>query len=194
MDKIKSAYEMALQRFNQRKEVPQSEIERMEYEPAGKALAARFLREKDFDLLAEIGKYPENVRQYVIEGAQETFLNNIYLPVDRLSLESSQKAMKGLSLLKKDRQSLEKAYSQLKYLFQYYEQALAQTYSQFKEGFAAKINATVKSLERRTGTKLKADPEKQPGFREEWSKVLSMLNSQYEVPLKEQKERLRNIK
>ena len=41
MDRIKSAYEMA-ERFSKRKEVPRSEIDRMEYESAGSRAAAAF--------------------------------------------------------------------------------------------------------------------------------------------------------
>lgn len=88
---------------------------------------------------------------------------------------------------------MREVFSQMEYLFQYYEQALAQAYSQFKENFAAKINSTVKSLEKRAGAKLKVDPEKQPSFREKWIKVLGRLNGQYEIILEEQKEKLRKI-
>lgn len=190
MDKIKSAYEMALERIKQRKEVPQSEIDRMEHMPVGKALAANFLREKGYDLLAEFAKYPENIKEYLIEGAQETFLNNISLPADKSTLETNKRAMEGLYQIKKNKRAVGEVFSQLEYLFQYYEQSLAQTYSQFKETFAAKISA---ALEKRIGTRLKIDPEKQPGFREEWMKYLSRLNSQYEGILAEQKEKLRKI-
>ena len=190
MGKVKSAYEIALERFKQRGEAPQREIDRMENVPVGKALAAIFLKQKDYNILAEIDKHPENVREYLIEGARETFLNNISLPADSSTLETNKRAMEGLFQIKNDKRGVGEIFSQLEYLFHYYEQSLTQAYSQFKESYAAKISA---ALEQRIGTRMKVDPEKQPGFREEWMKYLSRLNSQYEGLLAEQKEKLRRI-
>jgi len=193
LNKIRSAYEMALERFKERQEVPQAEIERMEYLPVGKGLAAKFLREGNYDITAEINKYPINFKDYLIEGAQETFLNNISLPVEEATIETNKKSMQGLLKIKKDKHAINDIYSQIDHLFQYYTQTLAQTYRQFKDSFAAKINETVKLVEQRTGTKVKVDPEKQPGFREEWMKYLGRLNNEYEEVLAEHKKKLRNI-
>jgi len=190
LGKVKSAYEMALERLKQRGEVPQREIDRMENVPAGKALAANFLREKESNILAEIGKQPENIREFLLEGAREAFLNNISLPTDSSTLETNKRAMEGLLQITNDKRGVGEIFSQLEYLFHYYEQSLTQAYSQFKESYAAKIGA---ALEQRIGTKVKVDPEKQPGFREEWMKYQSRLNSQYEGLLAEQKEKLFRI-
>lgn len=194
MDRIKSAYEMALERFKQRKEVPQSEIDRMEYVPVGKALAANFLREKNYDITAEINKYPNDIKVYLIEGAQETFLSNISLPIEISTMKTNKRAIEGLVKIKKNKQAVKEVCNQLEHLFRYYGQAMAQTYSQFKDNFTSRINETVNLMEKRTGTKIKVDPEKQPGFREEWMKFCGRLNRQYEGILTEQKEKLRNIK
>ncbi len=193
MSKIKTAYEMALERFKAREEVPQAEIDRMEYIPVGKGLAANFLKEANYDLTSEINKYPAAFKEYLIEGAQETLLNNISLPAEEETIKTNRKSMQGLLEIKRNKQAINAVYSQMEHLFQYYTQTLAQTYRQFKESFTAKINDTVKMMEQRTGTKVKADPEKQPGFREEWMKHLGRLNNQYETALAEHKEKLRRI-
>jgi hypothetical protein len=194
LDRIKSAYEVALERVEQRKEVPQAEMDRMEYEPVGQTIAAFFLRDKDYNLLAEIEKYPQQYRGYILDGIQKTLFSNILPPKDKNTLESNLKAMQGLLLIKKDKSAVEEILSQLENLFRYYEQALNQTYNQFKQRFEEKLGPTIRSIEKRTGQKFKIDPEKQPGFREEWSKVLGHLNYQYEMVLDEQKDKLRNIK
>jgi len=193
LDKIKSAYEMALERFNQRKEVPRSEIERLEYMPVGKAVAASYLRKKDYDIISELEKYPDSVKKYIIEGIQETFFNNILPPADDSARETNKRAMEGILLLKRDKRAVKEVFGQMEYLFKYYEQAVFHAYSQFKENFAAKINTTLKSMEKMMGGRVKVNPEKQPGFREEWMKVLSRLNSQYAEILGEQKDKLRRI-
>jgi len=194
LDRIKSAYEMALERFQQRKEVPQAEMDRMEYEPIGKTAAAIFLREKDYDLTAEAAKYPQQFQGYVLEGIQKTLLSNLLPPLDKETLESNRRAMQGLLLIKTDKDAVKEVLVQLENLFKYYEQALAQAYVQFKQRFTEKLSPSIRSMEKRTGQKVKLDPEKQPGFREEWNKVVGHLNAQYEQVLDEQKEKLRNIK
>ena len=194
MDRIKSAYEMALERFKQRNEVPKAEMDRMEYEPVGKTAAAIFLREKDYDMMTEVGKYPHEFQGYVLEGVQKTLLSNLLPPKDKDTLEDNLRAMQGLILIKKDKGGVKKILSQLENLFKYYEQALAQTYNQFKYQFAEKLSPSIRAAEKRTGQKIKLDPEKQPGFREEWDKVVGRLNYQYEQVLEEQKEKLRNLK
>jgi hypothetical protein len=185
---------MALERFKQRDEVPKAEMDRMEYEPVGKTAAAIFLREKDYDMMAEVGKYPHEFKGYIFEGIQKTLLSNLLPPKDKDTLEDNLKAMQGLLLIKKDKRGVKEILSQLENLFKYYEQALAQTYSQFKHQFAEKLSPSIRAMEKRTGQKIKLDPEKQPGFGEEWNRVVGHLNYQYEQVLEEQKEKLRNLK
>lgn len=193
MDKIKSAYEMAMERFQQRKEVPRSEIDRLEYMPVGRAIAANYLRDSNYDIFAEMGRHSEDYKKYIIEGAQETFLSNILPPVDKTAWTTNKRVMEGLLLIKEDKQAVGEVYGRLERLFKYYEQALVQTYSQFKDDYSAKIDAAARSMGRTAGGNLKIDPEKQPGFREEWMKLLSRLNEQYAGALGEQKDKLRKI-
>lgn len=182
-----------MERFKQRKEIPQSEINRMEFVPEGQALAAKYLKEKGFDLLSEAGKHPEDMKNYILEGAQETFLSNILLPADKSALEANKRAMDGLLLIKRNKNGLKEALSQLEHLFQYYERTMEQAFGQFKERYAAKMDASLKTMEKRMGRKIKIDPEKQPGFREEWLRAVSGINGQYEQLLREQKDRIRAL-
>ena len=117
MDRIKSAYEMAMERFSKRKEVPRSEIDRMEYEPMGNAAAAAFLKNREYDLKSEIERHPEPYRGYVAGGIQKTLLHNIMLPADQSLKETNRRAMEGLLAVKKNRRALEELFSQLEHLF-----------------------------------------------------------------------------
>lgn len=148
LERIKSAYEVALERIKQRKEVPQAEIDRMDYEPVGKTIAAAFLREKDYDLLAEIKRYPQQYREYIIEGVQQTLFNNILPPKDKNTLEANLKAMQGIVLIKKNKKAVEEILGQLENLFKYYEQALEHTYSAFKQRYLEKLGPTIRAVEK----------------------------------------------
>ncbi len=194
MDKIRSAYEMAMERFNQRKAVPQEDIDKMEHVPVGKAIAAKYLREKDYDIFSEVNKYSKKMRGYIIEGIQETILSNILLPLDKATYETNKKAMEGLLLIKGNKRATSEILSQMEHLFQYYGRSVEQAYSKFREMYAAKIGSSLQALGKKVGAKIKIDPEKQPGFREEWLMAIGGLNAQYEQLLGEHKEKLRKIR
>ena len=194
MDRIKSAYEMAMERFKGRKEVPPEEIEKMEYAPIGKALAAKFLWEKEFDFLQEINKHPDKIKGYILAGAQEVFLSNIQMPVDKSTLETTNKALKGMFIVKRNKDALKEISGQMEHLFNYYEKTIEQAFGQFKDSFSARMSASMGSIEQKVGSKVKIDPEKHPGFREEWMRAVSNLNEQYNNLLAEQKEKIKKIK
>ncbi len=194
MDRIKSAYEMAMERFKGRKEVPPEEIEKMEYTPIGKALAAKFLWEKEFDLLREINKHSDKFKGHILAGAQEAFLSNIQMPVDKKTMETTNKALKGMFIIKTNKDALKEISGQMEHLFNYYEKTIEQAFDQFKDNFSARMSASMNSIEQKVGGKIKIDPEKHPGFREEWMRAVSSLNDQYNSLLAEQKEKMKKIK
>jgi hypothetical protein len=165
----------------------------IEYTPKGNAAAARFLEEKNFDLLAELERYGGDVRGYVLEGIEETFLRNIQLPKDELTQEMNKRAMEGLLLVKKNKGALRQVFSELEYLFTYYTQALDHTYENLKESFSARLAPTQKALEQQLGAKLKVNVERHPAFLEEWTRLQQQLDTQYEAVLNEQKEKIRRI-
>ncbi len=194
MDKIKTAYEIAMEKVNKIKEIPQEEIDKMEYIPKGKSIGALFLRDKNIDILKEVNKYPEKYRNYIIEGIQESLLQNLHLPFDKSISEFNEKVKDGLFAIKKNKNALREVFKQLDHLFSYYEQTISQAYLQFKENFSLQLKESVKALEKRLGTQVKIDPEKQPGFYEEWVRFASHINSQYEKILQEQKNYIKQIK
>ncbi|HIE13142.1 MAG TPA: hypothetical protein EYP63_06935, partial [Desulfotomaculum sp.] len=135
MDRIKTAYEKALERIS-KMNLADVDVSSVEYIPKGGAVAARFLRDKDFDLIAELEKYSEDVRGYVREGILEALLRNIQLPKDEQAQDANRRAMDGLLAIKKDKRVLKQIFSELEYLFNYYMQAVAHSYANLKESFA----------------------------------------------------------
>uniref|UniRef100_A0A7C1F339 Uncharacterized protein n=1 Tax=Ammonifex degensii TaxID=42838 RepID=A0A7C1F339_9THEO len=192
MDKIKSAYEKALEKLRAMN-LEEIDLTGVEFEPKGSAAAARFLNEKNFDLLGELNRYPEGVREYVKKGMEETLLQNIQLPADENTAETNRRAMEGLLALKKNKSALKQIFSELEYLFNYYTRALEHTYANLKESFAARLEQTQEALQRQLGVKVRVDVERHPAFLEEWLRVQGELNGQYESVLAEQKGKIRGI-
>ena len=191
-ERIKSAYEKALERAASVK-LESADLKKLEYFPQGQSLAAKFLRERDFDLLGALKSFKEEDLPYVREGMEETFLQNIQLPRDEEGIKTSQKALQGLLLLKKDKSKLRKIIEEIEYLFSYYLQAQQQIFHELKEEMGQRLAGAQEALERQLGMKVNIQLERQPFFQEEWLRRERELSSQYEALLNEKKEKIRRL-
>ncbi len=194
MGEIKSAWEKAMEKANNLGKLSPDEADKFKYVPLGNALAAQYLREKAYDLEAELTKYKDsNAMRYVTEGAEEILLGNIFLPRSEQSKQDVKKAMTGIKLIKKDKRRVEVIFDQINNLLDYYEQARQQAFVQLKSNFAAKLQQAAAALEQQAGTRVSIDPERQPQFQEAWLKISSQLDDQYEKVLQEHKQQISKI-
>ena len=192
MGDIKSAREIAMEKVEKLDKATDEERLKWKYVPEGEKLAARYLK-KDCDLAAELGKYEEKVKRYVIEGAGEILIRNIDLPRDDSTRRNNRRAMDGLKTIKGDKVSVENVYSKIRRIFNHYveqgEQQRKQAYETFKAEFEAKVQQAVQQqLGSFAGFKI--DVEKQPQFQEEWRNIQAQLDLQYVKLLDEYKHEL----
>ncbi len=195
MGDIKSAREIAMEKIEKLGKATDEERLRWKYLPEGEKLAARYIK-KDFNLAAELSQYEENVRRYIVEGAEDILIRNINLPKDDLAKKNSKRAMDGLKNLKSDKVDVENVYSKIRRIFSHYveqgEQQRKQTYESLKAEFEAKLQ---QAMQQQLGllVGIKIDVERQPQFQEEWRKVQTQLDSQYLKLLGEYKQELSSI-
>jgi hypothetical protein len=194
MGEIKSAFEKAMEKIANLEKASPEELRRMEYVPKGGALAAKYLQEEGYDLRGELNKYETNLRKYLLEGAEETFLRNIALPQDKYARQRIKKAMEGIVVLKGNRKRLEGIFEKMEHLFNYYEQTSQQAYEQLRGNFEMQMREAKRQLEQQTGRKVEIRPEQQPQFQEEWRRTLAAINAQYEKVLEEQKQEIKGIR
>jgi ATP-dependent Zn protease len=194
MSEMKSAFEKAMERVEQLGKASPEELQRMEYVPKGTALAAVFLRQEDYNLQAEVAKYDDAVKGYLVEGAEDTFLKNISLPVNQNGILSSKRAMEGILALKGKKRELEELLQQIEHLFDYYGQARQQLFTDLKRSFEDKIRATQASMGQQVGARGDFQAEMHPQFQEELRRTLTQLNTQYEGVLEEHKQQIKRIK
>ena len=194
-DIIKSAREIAMEKVEALGEVTDEERLRWKYVPDGEKLAVRYIKQR-CNLAAELSRYEEKVRKYIVEGAEDILIRNINLPKDDSAKTSNRQAMEGLKALKSDKVSVENVYSKMRRIFKHYveegEQQRKQAYEQLKAEFEAKVQ---QALAQQLGTTVgfEIDVERQPQFQEEWHKLQSQLDSQYITLLDEYKRELRDI-
>lgn len=188
-ERIKTALEKAMERIADIR-VSNEELEQEEHRDAGKSAAARFLAERNFDLAAALAEYPENGGPYFRDGAAEILIESLHPPANEATAEANRRAMEGIGLLKRDRETIMQIFSELEYLFDYYQQALRQAQLHLREAFERRAGETQRLIEEQTGVKMRVNPENSPQFREEWLRTANRIDTQYEEFLREHKARL----
>ncbi len=195
MGDIKSALEIAMEKVEKLGKATDEERLKWKYVPEGEKLAARYIKE-DCNLVVELGQYQENIRKYIIAGAEDILIRDINLPQDDLAKRKNRQAMDGLKVLKSDKVGVENVYSKLRRIFEHYkeqgEQQKNQAYESLKTEFEAKVQ---QAIQQQLGSlmRIKIDIEKQPQFQEEWRKIQTQLDSQYLKLLDEYKQELSGI-
>jgi hypothetical protein len=190
MSEMKSAWEKAMERVEKLGKLSEEELKQLEHQPAGNKLAAKYLQETDYNLDAELTKYKgTGARRYVLQGIQEIFLRNIFLPRNEHDMQTVKKAMAGLRLLKENKNLLDTIVDRIANMLNYYIQARQQTYLQFKQDFEAKLQQANQAMKQQMGA-AHIEPEAHPQFGEEWRRISSQLDAQYEKALEEQKQQI----
>ncbi len=195
MSDMKSALERALERAERLGEVSDEDRKRWKYVPEGEKLAARHMKNEG-DLLAELDRYDQSSRQFVVEGAQGILVNSIELPRNEHLKKVNKRAMEALKELKRDKVSLENVYTKLRRVLSHYEQEgeqqRRQAYDQVKRDVEMKMR---QAMQQQLGAAAPAriNVEAQPQFQQEWRRTLVQLESQYLTLLEEFKQEMLSI-
>ncbi len=197
MADIKSAYEIAMEKIKDIESATPEERMKWKFVPKGEELAAKYMKD-DVNLMAELSKYKDEEKQYVIQGVSAILVRNIDLPKNDAIKKNNRKAMDGIKIIKKDKAGVENVFSKIRYIFNHYaEQGEAQkkeAYEQVKEQFALKLQQAVQQQMGANARMNNIDVERHPQFQEEWRKMLIRLDSQYIQHLNEYKHDLLALK
>jgi hypothetical protein len=195
MGEMKSAFERAMERAESLGKASEEDLRRWKYLPEGEKLAAKYLI-NECDLVVEIGKYDDDARQLVSEGAQGILVKNIDLPRNELAKKANKKAMEAIKELKRDKVSLENVYTKLRRIFNHYEQEGEQQRRQAYEAVKRDVEAKMRqALQQQLGASApeRIDVESQPQFQQELRQALAQLESQYLTLLGEYRQEILGI-
>jgi len=195
MDEMKSAFERAMERAESLGKASEEDLRRWKYLPEGEKLAAKYLI-NECDLVVEIGRYDDDARQLVSEGAQGILVKNIDLPRNELAKKANKKAMEAIKELKRDKVSLENVYTKLRRIFNHYEQEGEQQRRQAYEAVKRDVEAKMRqALQQQLGASAPAriNVESQPQFQQELRLALAQLESQYLTLLGEYRQEILGI-
>ena len=194
MEELRSAFDIAMDRAKKLGEASPEEVKKRDLVPQGKRLAAGYLK-GECSLTAELGKYDDEARGHVAEGAGGILMRNIDLPRSDVIKGINRMAMDGIKGLKADKGGVENVYSKMRRLFKHYEQEGEQQRREAYETFKREFQARLEQQARQQGLPLPANigVERQPQFQEQWRRALFQLDEQYYKLLEEYKRELEGI-
>ena len=195
MGDVKSAFEIAMEKIKDIEPATQEERLKWKFIPKGEELAGKHMKD-DVSLVAELSKYSEQEKKYVMQGISSILTRNIDLPKNDAVKKNNRKAMDGIKLIKKDKTAVENVFSKIRYIFNHYaeqgEMQKKEAYEQVKEQFAMKLQQAVQQ-QMGTNARMDINVEQHPQFQEEWRKTLLRMDAQYTQHLTEYKHALQSI-
>ena len=194
MDEMKTALERAMERADRLGKASEEDRKRWKYVPEGERLAAEHLK-GERDLLVEIGRYDEEARPLVMEGAQGVLVGGVDLPATDVAKARNKRAMEAIKELKRDKVAVENVYTKMRRVFNHYEQEgeqqRRQVYEEVKREFETKLVQAMQQSGQPVPKKLNVDTL--PQFQDEWRRAVSQLDSQYTRLLDEYKQEILSI-
>ena len=178
-EEIKSTLEIVLEKVEKIGKASKEELRREELVKKGRRLAARFLQEKDFDLLKELARLSPEDKPLVLKGAVDTLVRNVTFPRDEHALSEIERALLGLEKIFSAFPQVKQLTAEIKKILLLYLQQQKQLYEQFREQFEAQMAGVEEALKKQYGEGIKVDVELQPQFQEEWRKLKGQLEEQY---------------
>jgi len=185
MAEIKSTLEKVLERAASMGRASQEEIQADEQVKEGMRMAADYLQGKEMDLSqvmeATVGS------GLVKKGLVQVFLRNIALPRYD-DLQRAERAMQGLLELARGSGDLVSVFRDMKGILDHYLQHLKEVRQQVEEAFRQQMEQALSQQTGQKGLGMKVDPALHPKFQEEWTRVKSDLDDQYNKVLQQHKD------
>jgi len=185
MAEIKSTLEKVMERAASMGRASQQEIQTEERTKEGMRMAADYLQGKEVDFSGIMEA--TGVSALVKKGLVQIFLRNITLPRDD-EKQRAEKAMQGLLELAKGSGDLESVFRDMKGILEHYQQHKKEVHQQVEDAFRQQMEQALAQQTGQKGLGMKMDPMMHPKFQEEWSRVKSDLDGQYNNVLQQHKE------
>lgn len=185
MAEIKSTLEKVLERAAAMGRASQEEMQAEEQEKKGMRLAADYLQGQELDL-SEIIEQTQGAG-LVKRGLVQVFLRNISLPRNS-DLSRAERAMQGLLEMARGSADLASVFRDMKGILDHYQNHLKEVRQQLEDAFRQQLE---QAMNRQTGQQdlgLKINPALHPKFQEEWTRIKSDLDGQYNKVLQQHKE------
>ena len=195
MDKMKNAFERAMERVTSLGDATSEDKLRFSWEPKGRKKASEFLNGQG-NLSEFLETCDEEITSLVIEGIKHVLLNNIVLPEDEAQMKRITRAIEGFEQIIPNNPSLKEILERINYivssLLSYRQDKLKEVYEQFKTRFESTVRQTLQQ-QGNIQPDMPLNVEAMPQFAQEWNKVRVQFEAQYQATLDEQKKLLQDL-
>ena len=185
MAEIKSTLEKVMERAASMGRATQEEIATEERVKDGMRMGADYLRGEDVDFSNALEQTTSSV--LVKRGLVQAFLRNITLPRDD-EQQRAERSMQGLLALGKGSGDLLSIFKEMKGILDHYQQRKKEILQQLEDSFRQQMEQALAQQTGQAGLGMKVDPTLHPKFQEEWSRVKSELDTQYNQALNQHKD------
>ena len=185
MAEIKSTLEKVLERAAAMGNASQEEIATEERVKDGMRMGADYLRGEEVDFSNALEQTTSSV--LIKRGLVQAFLRNITLPRDD-EQQRAERAMQGLLALGKGSGDLVSIFKDMKGLLDHYQQHKKEIIQQLEDAFRQQMEQALAQQTGQTGQGMNVNPTLHPKFQEEWSRVKSDLDTQYNQALDQHKD------
>lgn len=185
MAEIKSTLEKVLERAATMGRASQEEMQAEERAKDGMRMAADYLEGKEVDFSGVLEA--TGVSALVKKGVVQVFLRNITLPRDE-EKQRAEKSMQGLLELARGSGDLASVFRDMKGILDHYQKHTKEVRQQVEEAFRQQMEQALAMQTGQKGMGMKMDPKQHPKFQEEWTRIKTDLDEQYNQVLQQHKE------
>jgi hypothetical protein len=185
MAEIKSTLEKVLERAAAMGRASQEEMEAEEQEKRGMRLAADYLQGQELDLSEVIEQTPG--AGLAKRGLVQVFLRNISLPRNS-DLSRAERAMRGLLEMARGSSDLASVFRDMKGILDHYQNHLKEVRQQLEDAFRQQLEQAMNQQTGQQDLGLEINPALHPKFQEEWTRIKTDLDGQYNKVLQQHKE------
>jgi len=191
MAEIKSTLEMVMERAARMTAEVADTPDSDDAERQGMRQAASFLNGDEADLMEYLKKQSPADQMKIRSGMVKTLLRNIVLPRDESIAPSTLLALKATSELSGNTSDIVTICSELQQILEQYSQHKEQVRQQLDEAIRAQLKQKLLEQGQSVDDEMSINPSMHPQYREEWARVSSDLNTQYNEALEQRKEAIR---
>jgi hypothetical protein len=185
MAEIKSTLEKVLERAASMGHATQEEIAAEERVKDGMRMGADYLKGNEVDFSSALEQTSSSV--LIKRGVVQAFLRNIMLPRDD-DQQRVERAMQGLLDLGKGSGDLVSIFTDMKGILDHYLQHKKEIRQQVEDAFRQQMEQAMTQKTGQAGLGMEVDPALHPKFQEEWSRIKSDMDTQYNQALNQHKD------
>jgi Family of unknown function (DUF6657) len=187
MAEIKSTMEKVLERAARMAADAGDQANTEDLDRLGMRMAAEFLSGTEKNLSKSLLKQPAEKQMSIRAGMARTLLRNIVLPRDKELIETGNQALQGLMDLGQSSKELSTICSEIKQLLGQYNQHKEQLKQQLEQAVRAQLEQKMGNQRGKHSGQVAMNPAMHPQYQEEWARMLSDLNNQYNQALDQRK-------